>query len=194
MAKDFAWFSNPYFSKRGIRRRIRAPRNYLVPPCSSSLQFDRYLLLRYNSLRSSRSSSLRRCREFILFTSTGWLQRILFYNSVLCRRSFRYAPKFSVILCHSVGGIRSCRFERRDESRGEMWIDKPIYFCDVLKNTRLPIYIYIYYKKGSSCFQNSSTRSESRGSTTTRRTRRRRCCPRATRILLILVSVLDRTN
>lgn len=147
MAKDFAWFSNPYFSKRGIRRRIRAPRNYLVPPCSSSLQFDRYLLLRYNSLRSSRSSSLRRCREFILFTSTGWLQRILFYNSVLCRRSFRYAPKFPVILCHSVGGIRSCRFERRDESRGEMWIDKPIYFCDVFKNTRLPIYIYIYITK-----------------------------------------------
>lgn len=23
-------------------------------------------------------------------------------------------------------------------------IDKPIYFCDVLKNTRLPIHIYIY--------------------------------------------------
>ncbi|XP_015429047.1 PREDICTED: probable calcium-binding protein CML22 isoform X2 [Dufourea novaeangliae] len=43
-------------------------------------------------------------------------------------------------------------------------------------------------------FRNSCTLSVSQGSTTTRRTRTRRCCPRATRILSILVSVLDRTN
>lgn len=122
---------------------------------------------------------------------------ILFYDEEEVFRN----PQVFVILFRSTGGIPSCRFreEGKVEGRDVNRIEKPIYFCDVLKNTRLPIHThthtyYIYYKKGSSCFQNSSTRSESRGSTTTRRTRRRRCCPRATRILLILVSVLDRTN